>query len=950
MISRSALILSLLATAFASKLAVESGALQQDGILKLLEASTTKDSKSSQVRAKTSQMEDMVMFLAQQAKAAKLASAQDPVVKDDNANITDFVKQLDGELKKMLENVFKAAATSNSACQAAYDKMSAGCPVYSANTTFLPPDFDGDFDSLRADHKKCRDLLPGMKQAKLDSFPVLADLHKKEEYESCHKVRESLVGQASEAQRVGYDVASSVFRSQDRQSWPSAYIFQEQALLDSFRDVNIFESPDDCTISGDDVLAYYEAMRVHFKNRKDTFWETYYKLENVTVNITKFKCIDLEVAYFEQVAACETAQLKLEQTVHAELPRGYNGNWNQYLEEMQSTNDTIQDLKYEYRAIKRIECLMDAFAADDMDKKIDECIEKRHSTDLVNSTCVDNHENVQRPSYTMPDVCNTGVKAILDPNASNFDATEYTSQGITASRCMASCCTVDWYSWTTYGNAYVATNHYLIDEATGQPASFATMEDAKAACETMGSVHCFGIYDTKCDGASEESPVILIASPGLDLHGVEESAIGSCIVHMALGSGTTTTTTVVQLCNWEINISRADPQQGDSNSVWRSLDVKSQAFDEVFRFSGCTSSELSEAEACVNSGITNGVRVLKNRIGQAMGTGVCCGQETNKVLTAKRVQCDGYLDDYNLINDKYLTSTKLLRHTTYQTMEEARMACLRMGPACWGISDDKCDTVNFMLVDAKWNITADSLLEPLATQNCVVAPAAVRMEEEYCMPSSQRRPTLSDSEIFDGPDSTELHQKYFELLAREALQTFHPFYGEALKKCMEQQRLSPHPRQTSSGEGDMVLDEQFIQKCREAFNTFDQDGSGTIDTQEMKLLLEAIGEAPSEEELFRFMADVDEDGTGEIEFAEFLRAFEKQRGGAQELEDELDTIDAFVALGGEPDKTGYIDTQRLIQVVKDEFGMTIKIERLIEELDKDKDQKLDYREFAALFQ
>lgn len=48
------------------------------------------------------------------------------------------------------------------------------------------------------------------------------------------------------------------------------------------------------------------------------------------------------------------------------------------------------------------------------------------------------------------------------------------------------------------------------------------------------------------------------------------------------------------------------------------------------------------------------------------------------------------------------------------------------------------------------------------------------------------------------------------------------------------------------------------------------------------------------------------------------------------MEDELDTIDAFVALGGEPDKTGYIDTQRLIQVVKDEFGMTIKIEKLIE--------------------
>jgi len=146
----------------------------------------------------------------------------------------------------------------------------------------------------------------------------------------------------------------------------------------------------------------------------------------------------------------------------------------------------------------------------------------------------------------------------------------------------------------------------------------------------------------------------------------------------------------------------------------------------------------------------------------------------------------------------------------------------------------------------------------------------------------------------------------------------------------------------------MVLNEEFIQKCREAFNTFDQDGSGTIDTQEMKLLLEAIGEAPTEEELFRFMADVDEDGTGEIEFAEFLRAFEKQRGGAQELEDELDTLDAFVALGGCADKTGYIDKDQLTDVVK-KFELSIKIDRLTEELDKDHDGKLNFQEFAALF-
>ncbi|CAE7238438.1 AMY1.6 [Symbiodinium natans] len=84
-----------------------------------------------------------------------------------------------------------------------------------------------------------------------------------------------------------------------------------------------------------------------------------------------------------------------------------------------------------------------------------------------------------------------------------------------------------------------------------------------------------------------------------------------------------------------------------------------QAFDEVFRFTGCASAELDEADACVKQGITNGVRVMKNRIGQAVGTGSCCGAETNQVVSAQRLQCDGYLDDYNVIKDKYLTSTHL---------------------------------------------------------------------------------------------------------------------------------------------------------------------------------------------------------------------------------------------------------------------------------------------------
>jgi Ca2+-binding EF-hand superfamily protein len=138
-------------------------------------------------------------------------------------------------------------------------------------------------------------------------------------------------------------------------------------------------------------------------------------------------------------------------------------------------------------------------------------------------------------------------------------------------------------------------------------------------------------------------------------------------------------------------------------------------------------------------------------------------------------------------------------------------------------------------------------------------------------------------------------------------------------------------------------------KCREAFNTFDADGSGTIDADEMRLLLEAIGETPTEEELLRFMADVDEGGKGEIEFSEFLRAFDKQRNATLDPTEEEDILAVFEILGGNADKTGFVDRNKFITTVRDKFGMTIKADKLLDELDVDKDGKVNFTEFRNLF-
>ena len=135
------------------------------------------------------------------------------------------------------------------------------------------------------------------------------------------------------------------------------------------------------------------------------------------------------------------------------------------------------------------------------------------------------------------------------------------------------------------------------------------------------------------------------------------------------------------------------------------------------------------------------------------------------------------------------------------------------------------------------------------------------------------------------------------------------------------------------------------------------------------------------------ISQVDDDGSGEIEFAEFLKVIETQKASAAKANDESDTIEAFVALGGNSDKSGEFPTEKLREVVKvrtnfhrffystlythvwpprfkhttssphlllrflphpQDFGLTIDIEKLIRETDTDNSKKIDYSEFKAM--
>ena len=128
----------------------------------------------------------------------------------------------------------------------------------------------------------------------------------------------------------------------------------------------------------------------------------------------------------------------------------------------------------------------------------------------------------------------------------------------------------------------------------------------------------------------------------------------------------------------------------------------------------------------------------------------------------------------------------------------------------------------------------------------------------------------------------------------------------------------------------MLTQEETV-RCRDAFGLFDKDGSGMIDAWELKEALRAMGQHPTDEEVMQILSGVDGDGSGGIDFVEFLRVIENQKEQAVKATDDSDLLDAFVALGGRSDKGGQIETGKLIRIFT-EFELTVDIEKLIEEV------------------
>ena len=56
------------------------------------------------------------------------------------------------------------------------------------------------------------------------------------------------------------------------------------------------------------------------------------------------------------------------------------------------------------------------------------------------------------------------------------------------------------------------------------------------------------------------------------------------------------------------------------------------------------------------------------------------------------------------------------------------------------------------------------------------------------------------------------------------------------------------------------------QELREAFRVFDKNNRGVIDTADLKIILKALDPDMPDEEIDQIISDIDEDGSGTVDF------------------------------------------------------------------------------------
>ena len=139
--------------------------------------------------------------------------------------------------------------------------------------------------------------------------------------------------------------------------------------------------------------------------------------------------------------------------------------------------------------------------------------------------------------------------------------------------------------------------------------------------------------------------------------------------------------------------------------------------------------------------------------------------------------------------------------------------------------------------------------------------------------------------------------------------------------------------------------EEQSQEIKEAFDLFDSESTGYIDSKELKVAMRALGFEPKKEEIRKILSEVDKQGEGNISFEDFLSIMTEKMLERDPIEEMKKAFHLICEEG--QDKI----TLKSLQKVAKELGENMTIEELqemIEEADRDGDGEIGEEDFLKV--
>lgn len=141
------------------------------------------------------------------------------------------------------------------------------------------------------------------------------------------------------------------------------------------------------------------------------------------------------------------------------------------------------------------------------------------------------------------------------------------------------------------------------------------------------------------------------------------------------------------------------------------------------------------------------------------------------------------------------------------------------------------------------------------------------------------------------------------------------------------------------------LTEEHIAEYKEAFSIYDRSGDSHITSKELGTVLRSLGQNPTEEELQAMIRRVDKDGSGTIDFPEFLTMMAEKMKDTDTEEEILQAFSVF-----DKDGKGYVSASELRHVMTN-LGEKLtdeEVDEMVKEADVDASGQINYRNFVKM--